>query len=510
MVFSSVVFLYYFLPIVLAGYHLLFLPVTLGRHPAFWRRASNVFLLAVSLLFYFWGENFLVWIVITSTLIDYACGLIISGGFRGGEIVQLEIGGPRSLRHRAGLVVSIVSNLAFLGFFKYFNFFVDNYNWAISTVGLSGARWEDFIRISLPLGISFYTFQSMSYTIDVYRGEVKATRNFLDFACYVTMFPQLVAGPIVRYRDVALQLVNRIVTREGFASGIRRFVIGLSKKILIANIVAVAADDIFAIHPADLTPQLAWLGIVCYTLQIYFDFSGYSDMAIGLGRMFGFDFLENFNYPYISQTIQEFWRRWHISLSTWFRDYLYIPLGGSRRGNARTYFNLVMIFFLCGLWHGAAWNFVVWGLFHGFFLVVERMGLASFLGRIPRPLRHVYALFVAIIGWVFFRSESLSQAMSFLASMFFFNVGDPLRQPLGMYLRPELVIAIVAGCIGSAPIVPFLLEKLRGTFTEDPSSHVRGRRLICLADLIVIVVLMIAVGMRLASGSHNPFIYFRF
>jgi len=233
-------------------------------------------------------------------------------------------------------------------------------------------------------------------------------------------------------------------------------------------------------------------------------------MAIGLGRMFGFDFLENFNYPYISQTIQEFWRRWHISLSTWFRDYLYIPLGGSRGGNERTYFNLVTVFFLCGLWHGAAWNFVVWGLFHGVFLVLERMGLASFLMRIPRSLRHVYALSVAIVGWVFFRAESLSQAISFLGSMFFVNVGDPLRQPLGMYVRPELIVAIVVGCIGSAPIVPLVLRRIRRGIRDEASSHHWESRLYCALSLSAIIVLMIAVGMRLASGSHNPFIYFRF
>ena len=366
------------------------------------------------------------------------------------------------------------------------------------------------LNIILPVGISFYTFQSMSYTIDVYRGEVKATRNFLDFACYVTMFPQLVAGPIVRYRDVALQLIDRVVTVPGFASGVRRFVIGLAKKILIANIVARAADDIFAILPADLTPALAWLGIICYTLQIYFDFSGYSDMAIGLGRMFGFDFLENFNYPYISQSIQEFWRRWHISLSTWFRDYLYIPLGGSRKGNARTYFNLVTVFFLCGLWHGAAWNFVVWGLFHGLFLVLERMGLASFLKRIPMPLRHLYALSVAVVGWVFFRAESLSQAVSFLGSMFFIHSGDPLRQPLGMYVHPELILAIAAGFIGSAPILPRAVKKIRQKVVENESSRPWLGGLFCTATVSGIIVLMIFVGMRLASGSHNPFIYFRF
>ncbi len=512
MVFSSIIFLYYFLPLVLLVYHLLFLPVTLGWRPSLWRRLSNLFLLFVSLAFYFWGENFLIWIVVTSTMIDYIAGLLISRGFIPGPITTLKEGGPRSGWQHFGLVMSIVSNLCFLGFFKYFNFFIDNFNATMAAFGLEGAMWQDFTRITLPLGISFYTFQSMSYTIDVYKGKVRATRNLIDFACYVTMFPQLVAGPIVRYRDVANQLVTRVITREGFASGVERFVVGLAKKVIIANTVAVAADAVFAIPTGEVTPALAWIGILAYTLQIYFDFSGYSDMAIGLGRMFGFNYLENFNYPYIALSVQDFWRRWHISLSSWFRDYLFIPLGGSRGSKAKTYFNLVTVFFLCGLWHGAAWNFVVWGLFHGAFLVIERMGLSKVLAHTPKPLRHVYTMLVAIVGWVLFRAETLGYGVGFLQAMAGLSAGDSVLHPLGRYLAPEITIAMTLGFIGSAPVVPVVTRRIRALISDDTSMFSSGlfRTAYGSATVFSLVLLMVLVGMRLASGSYNPFIYFRF
>ncbi|HSR88566.1 MAG TPA: MBOAT family O-acyltransferase, partial [Pontiella sp.] len=313
MVFSSIFFLFFFLPVVLLIYHLLFLPVSLKhRKAAVWRHMANLFLLFASLLFYFWGEQWLTWIVIASTLIDYTCGLLISGAFHKGRIEMLEEDAPRTPVQKAGLILSLCSNMAFLAFFKYFNFGIDTYN-ALMPDALQAT---DVMKITLPLGISFYTFQSMSYTIDVYRGHVKATRNMIDFASFVTLFPQLVAGPIVRYRDIAEQLVHRTMTSALFASGVNRFIIGLGKKVLIANTVARSADMIFELPAEQLTTPLAWVAVVCYTLQIYYDFSGYSDMAIGLGRMLGFEFLENFNYPYIARSIQDFWRRWHISLST--------------------------------------------------------------------------------------------------------------------------------------------------------------------------------------------------
>ena len=504
MVFSSISFLFYFLPAAILLYLALSVPVRVGWRPALWRRLGNLFLFLASCLFYFWGEGFLLWIMLASTLIDYLAGLLISGGYRRGEVRELSAGAPRSGWQRLGLAVSIVSNLSFLGFFKYFNFFVESFNSSMAAVGLVGAQWQDVAAVTLPLGISFYTFQSMSYTIDVYRGEVKATRNLIDFACFVTMFPQLVAGPIVRYRDVATQLVHRVISRPCFVAGIRRFVVGMAKKVLVANVVAKPADQIFALAAADLTPFVAWFGVVCYALQIYFDFSGYSDMAIGLGRMFGFDFPENFDYPYIARSIQDFWRRWHISLSTWFRDYLYIPLGGSRGSAPRTYANLVTVFFLCGLWHGAAWTFVVWGLFHGAFLVVERAGLDRILRRAPVVLRHAYTLLVVVVGWVLFRAETLPHAGGYLAALVGLGEGDAVRYPLMRFVTSHVAVMTAVGVAFSAPLLPAMRRRC--------SEH-RSRAAIAavdFAELTGLAVLMALVTVHLASGAHNPFIYFRF
>jgi alginate O-acetyltransferase complex protein AlgI len=468
---------------------------------------SNLFLLLVSLLFYFWGENLLIWIIIASTLVDYFCGLMISGRSWRAKIVRLDPNRRPTWNQRLGLVVSITSNLSFLGFFKYFNFGVENMVSTMVFLGLDEPSWLEVASITLPLGISFYTFQSMSYTIDVYRGRIRATRNLIDFACYVTMFPQLVAGPIVRYRDVADQLVSRTISRSLFASGVSRFVIGLAKKVLIANTVATTADKIFALPIEHLTFSLAWLGIIAYSLQIYFDFSGYSDMAIGLGRMFGFNYLENFNYPYIASSIKDFWRRWHISLSTWFRDYLYIPLGGSRRSHLRTYSNLVTVFFLCGLWHGASWSFVIWGLFHGAFLVAERVGLERQIARLPAACRHVYTLLLVMVGWVFFRSESLGRAIGYLGAMVKGKYGEVAYHTVSEYLQPDVAVAIIIGIVGSMPVLA-----VTGRFCD----RLRGRNLLGAAPaldalkLVAMSILMVLSAMRLASGSYNPFIYFRF
>lgn len=510
MVFSSITFLFLFLPIVLCLYHVFFLPVTLGLWPGFWRRASNFFLLAASLLFYFWGETYLVWIIVSSTLINYVCGLMISGAWRGGEIRALTPGGSRSAVQKLGLTASIVSNLAFLGFFKYFNFGVGNYNQLASALSLSSLQWQDAMKVALPLGISFYTFQSMSYTIDVYRGQVKATRNFVDFACYVTLFPQLVAGPIVRYRDVAGQLLTRMVSVERFASGVSRFVFGLGKKVLLANTAAIAADKVFALPAADLSPGMAWMGALAYTLQIYFDFSGYSDMAIGLGRMFGFEYLENFNYPYVARSVQDFWRRWHISLSTWFRDYLYVPLGGSRKSAGRTYFNLVTVFLLCGLWHGASWTFVVWGLYHGVFLVIERLGLGRMLAGRNRLLVHLYTLLVVVVGWVLFRCETFSQAVSFLGAMAGVT-GHSGLYPVARFFTAEVQIAMLAGAVLATPVFPWMVRNQRRLLVGDAGGlgpavnlTLQGVRVVSLAAILAVS------AMWLASGTHNPFIYFRF
>jgi alginate O-acetyltransferase complex protein AlgI len=349
--------------------------------------------------------------------------------------------------------------------------------------------------------------------IDVYRRDADAQKSPVHAALYLLLFPQLIAGPIIRYRDIADQLARRAVTLDDFAYGVRRFVIGLSKKVLVANVVAGPADKIFAMPAAQLSAAHAWLGIVCYTIQIYFDFSGYSDMAIGLGRMFGFRFPENFRWPYIASSVQEFWRRWHISLSTWFRDYLYIPLGGNRVTPAQRYRNLVVVFFLCGLWHGASWNFVVWGLWHGTFLVIERLvdeGVGSFSRhggsrkKTPDLFLHAYTLMVVIVGWVFFRADTLTYAMQFLNAMAGLGSAQPTPFPPAFYLTPELWLALITGVVGSMPWVPFLSMRVE----RDPDSSRRSP--IHALGAAALVALLLASILQVAARTYNPFIYFRF
>lgn len=501
MVFSSPIFLFLFLPLFLAGYYLLFALTRFNTFPSIGRifiTISNLFILASSLLFYFWGEAWLVLVMLTSTTIDYLCGL--------------ALGKSSNTRHRKlWLSVSIAANLSILIFFKYFNFGIDSFNAIFRTLGISGWHLGEVARIALPLGISFYTFQSMSYTIDVYRREVKPTRNFIKFAAFVTMFPQLVAGPIVRYREVAAQLRDRMITLKDFSTGLNRFIIGLGKKVLIANTVALPVDKIFALPAQDLTSGLAWLAVICYTLQIYFDFSGYSDMAIGLGQMLGFTFPENFNYPYFAKSIQEFWRRWHITLSNWFRDYLYIPLGGGRSSPARVYFNLVVVFFLCGLWHGASWVFVVWGLYHGLFLVSERLGLKIWLDRQWPVLRHIYVIAVVMGGWVLFRSETFPQAISFYSALSGFASGNGLQYNVSMYLKGDVTAAIVFGTIFSWPVMSWFHEWRQKTYLTIPAPLGIAFHL-SYSGIKVAVVLAVAFSsvMSISSGLYNPFIYFRF
>jgi alginate O-acetyltransferase complex protein AlgI len=395
--------------------------------------------------------------------------------------------------------VAVGANLLVLGVFKYANFFVENVN------ALLGPGTLPLAEILLPIGISFYSFHAISYVVDVYRRDAIAQKSPVHAALYLLLFPQLIAGPIVRYRDLADQLKERVVTADDFAYGIRRFVTGLGKKLLIANTVAVAADAIFKLPPAQWNAPLAWLALVCYTLQIYFDFSGYSDMAIGLGRLFGFRFPENFKHPYVADSVQDFWRRWHISLSSWFRDYLYVPLGGSRRAPSRTYLNLVIVFFLCGLWHGASWNFVIWGLFHGAFLVLERLGLSALLSRFPAPVRHAYLLLVVMIGWVFFRAETLPQALAFLMALVGFGGAEPSPYAPAWFLHSELWLALVAGAVGSLPIGTWLL-RARARLAGPPA-------LLSAADVaatgVLVFVFLVSV-LQVASRSYNPFIYFRF
>lgn len=382
-----------------------------------------------------------------------------------------------------------------MGYLKYYNFFAYNLNRAI------GNTFIPIKNIVLPIGISFYTFQIMSYIIDLYRGDIKVQKNILNLALYISFFPQLIAGPIVKYHDIDEQLRKRTITKEKFALGIKRFVYGLSKKVIIANSVAYIADNIFN-TTMSINMGTAWLGAICYMLQIYFDFSGYSDMAIGLGKMFGFEFMENFNLPYISKSITEFWRRWHISLSTWFKEYLYIPLGGNRKGKLRTYINLGIVFFATGFWHGASWNFIAWGLYNGFFLIIERMKLKELLDKNKlKIINHIYVLLVVIIGWVLFRAETLKGALKYLKVMF-------IPQNVETYFDLTLLInyrsiAIIIVAILFCGIIQSGFNKLKN---KDKITKFYEKYL----EIFVIFILMLTCIMMLSSSTYNPFIYFRF
>ena len=471
MLFTSPLFLFLFLPIVLLCFY--FVP----------KQLKNIVLLSASVLFYTWGEEFLVLLMLSSTLIDYSCGLVIDSG-----------------RKKLGLFISIIANLSFLACFKYADFAFDNFHLLLSKLGWTESVFKDLPGIALPLGISFYTFQTMSYTIDVYRGEFKANRNSIEFARYVTMFPQLVAGPIVRYVDIQKQLTNRSLSWDKFSDGIQRFIIGLAKKVILANTFAAVSDEIFGFAPYDISTGVAWLGIVTYSLHIFFDFSGYSDMAIGLGKMFGFDFLENFNYPYISKSIREFWRRWHISLSSWFRDYVYIPLGGSKNGKYNTYLNLGIVFFVTGFWHGASWNFIVWGMFHGLFIIFERLGGGKLLSK-TGPFQHVYTLLVVMIGWVFFKVETLNDAFLYLRQMFIPVSKPNILGDVNYFLSMELVIVLIIGIIISIPTFGYLKRKL----------HIYRNKSIAIFAYFTLLILMFHISISyIAVDSYNPFIYFRF
>jgi alginate O-acetyltransferase complex protein AlgI len=475
--FSSAIFVFLFLPIVLAGHTLL---------P---RVARNAFLTLASLFFYAWGEPRVVLVMLGSIGLNWVFGLAL-------ERARAETA------RRAWLALALLANLGALGFYKYANFAAENAN---ALRGWLGAEPWPWTPIALPIGISFFTFQILSYVIDVYRRQVPAQRDPLKLALYIALFPQLIAGPIVRYVDIAHEIDERQPTRALFAYGIRRFVLGLAKKMVVANTVAVVADGAFGEPSAQLGAGLAWLGALCYALQIYFDFSGYSDMAIGLGAMFGFRFLENFDHPYVARSITEFWRRWHISLSSWFRDYLYIPLGGNRGSKLATYRNLLVVFTLCGLWHGASWNFVVWGLHHGVFLVLERMGLAAWLERRPALVRHAYVLFVVLTGWVFFRAVDLAHALAYLAAMAGFGEGGALYASAVQFLDPWTLCAIALGAALSFPVRAALLawceRRAQSSFARVSLGAARSALVLALFGLCCAM---------LAAKTNNPFIYFRF
>jgi len=475
MLFTSVTFLFYFLPVVVIGY--LLLPTIALR---------NLFLLAASLVFYFWGEPWFVAVLLLSIVVNYAAGLAVADA---------------SPEHRGFLLgAAVAANLAILAIFKYADFLVDSLNALIAPL-----QWVfPQPKIPLPLGISFFTFQAISYLLDVYRRHVPAERNPLYLGMYIAMFPQLVAGPIVRFETVAREIRDRRTTLGRASVGARIFVIGLAQKVLIANEVARIADAGFAAAQPSLLE--AWSGLLAYTLQIYFDFAGYSNMAIGLGLAFGFTFPRNFRLPYRSRSITEFWRRWHISLSTWFRDYLYIPLGGNRVGAARTYFNLATVFLLCGLWHGASWTFVVWGAHHGALLILERAWLGRRLRVAPPLFAHAYTLLGVMAGWVWFRADDAEHALRF-----FFALGggfglNSLTLSMHLALYPTTLLALGAG------IVLALLPDRPGGKRRLASSlfSIRGYRAIAVTDTLGVFVLLVLALMAIGAGSYNPFLYFRF
>ncbi len=485
MVFSSHLFLFYFLPLALLLYYAL--PM----------RGRNLLLTVVSYVFYGWANPAFMLLMLVSTLIDYIAGLVLADAWRlprGAAIPLLPAGGPRTRAQKAAVVVSICSNLTLLGFFKYFNFATGSWDAFVQALGLPGLSLDLAFKVTLPLGISFYTFQSMSYSIDVYRGEARAIRDFADFACFVSMFPQLVAGPIVRFQEIADQLVTRTHSLTRFARGIAFVSVGMAKKILLANPCGKVADTVF--DAAGTTCLDAWYGVVGYAFQIYFDFSAYSDMAIGLGLMLGFVFAKNFDSPYHSASITEFWRRWHISLSTWLRDYLYISLGGNRKGQRRTYINLALVMLLGGLWHGAAWNFIIWGGMHGVLLAIERArGKPSFFERIPRPVRVAATFVVVLFTWVFFRARDLPAAARYCASM------------LGLGSAPEGA-ELVRGVIYQPYYVGTLLLCVFITWacpqTWDWTREMgRGKTIATVALLALSVIV-------LTTQAYNPFIYFIF
>jgi len=488
MVFSSSIFLFGFLPLLLICYAVA------------WRislKLSNIVLLAFSLLFIFWGSGKDTLVLLSMIVINYVAGLLLT--LKTGSLL-LPKNQKRTPYQRTVLVLTLVLSFGLLIYFKYAYFLADNASDLLARIGINIPVPAFIKNILLPLGISFYTFQALSYTLDVYFGNVKTTRSLMDFSLYVSFFPQLIAGPIVRYAHIYQQIGKRSINLNGVYTGMLRFMMGFVKKVLLANTVAKAADGVFGLASPELTAGVAWVGIIAYTLQIYLDFSAYSDMAIGLAKIFGFDLRENFNLPYTSTSIQDFWRRWHISLSSWFRDYLYIPLGGNRKGNVRTYLNLVIVFFICGLWHGAAWNFVLWGLWHGFFLVIERAFLENWLKKLPGFLRRVYMFVVVIVGWVLFRAESLTYALKYIKTLFTPQkfAGQLLRVP-GEFLQNDVLIAFIVGIIAS----------MGGMMWLKKEADRKGGVLQNAFTALVFVLFLVAIT-SIYSGAYNPFIYFRF
>lgn len=472
MVFSSILFLAYFLPCVLLLYFLL---------P---KKFRNWTILASSVVFYAFGEPWFVFVLLASTILDFQITTAMYKSDSGKKKKQL-------------LAASIVLNVGLLLYFKYANFFVDNINLLLEASGFNSISW---LAVALPIGISFYTFQTLSYAIDVYRGEAPALKKLHHYLMYIMMFPQLIAGPIVRYGDIAGQIVGRRVVTDDFIIGFSRFAIGLAKKVLIANVLGKWVDYHFVnFAVGDLGGYLSWMVMLAYTFQIYFDFSGYSDMAIGLGRMFGFRFPENFNNPYISRSITEFWRRWHITLGSWMKDYLYIPLGGNQKGVLRNYLNLITVFLISGFWHGASWNFVIWGAYHGIFLILDRLFLEKILRKIP-VASSILTFIVVIFGWVFFRVEAFADAIQMIRNMFAFSPDQVFE--FGIEFSYTLILAIIISFVG---LIPGMLKAQEAWFSKDRLNLKES----LIAGIGGAFLFFIAMSV-LSAQDFNPFIYFRF
>lgn len=468
MLFSSLVFLWLFLPVVFLVSRALPL------------RGQNALLLAASLLFYAWGGPGYLPLMLVSITINWAGGLLLA---------------PLNGRPRSGVLsVVILADLTLLGYFKYYTFAADTLNSLLHWPLLPAKE------IALPIGISFYTFQAMSYVIDLYRRKCDVQKSWFRLALYISFFPQLIAGPIVQYGQISAQLADRHATAQDVAYGIKRFCWGLGKKVILANAFAAKGDEIFGLAPASVSTPLAWLGALFYTLQIYYDFSGYSDMAIGLGEMFGFHFAENFNYPYLSASVTEFWRRWHMSLSGWFRDYLYIPLGGNRRGKVRTLVNLFIVFLVTGLWHGANWQFVAWGVIYGILLIIERVGFRAFLEKLPRAVGHIYTLFCVVLAWVLFRAPGLKAGLQWLRAMLLPTAGSA-AYPVARYLDGRILLLLAVGLLLCGPAQTLLPRLKTVLYSREVPGKVQSAALLAVLFLCT---------MLLVSSTYNPFIYFRF
>ena len=522
MVFSSVVFICFFLPIMILGYYIL---------PG---KARNIWLLLGSLFFYAWGEPKYIFIMVASIVGNYLFGMLIhlfalkeDHSFSNYDLKLYDPTGDKTeepspcparssrvlVAKKITIIVTVLYNLGILFYFKYFNLFMET----VSQISKKEISW---VRVALPIGISFYTFQGMSYVIDVYRGDCKPDRNGnrcelvqknpLNLALYISMFPQLIAGPIVRYTDIKDSLKSRITNMDTFTGGAERFIVGLAKKAILANSIGEVADKIFGAELEFMGVPVAWLGALCYTLQIYYDFSGYSDMAIGLGKIFGFDFLENFNYPYISRSITEFWRRWHISLSSWFRDYLYIPLGGNRRGNV--YVNLLIVFLATGIWHGAEWSFLIWGLWHGLFMLIERYfrksGKPDPFEKVPSVLKWLYTMLVVMFGWVLFKLENVPDTLAYIGAMFGRGAHGYTEFSARFYLDNKMAVLLVIGILASVPWKEILKGRALSVYAGFTQSA--PDKSVCIIRRILLIVLFLLSMLFIVNSTYNPFIYFRF